>query len=377
MKRRSWIPFLFVAIIVFGLVFYLVSHLHPVWENEKRQPSPQARADSSLALFKLYQTQGFPVSEKAESFRFWDHETGLVFTSEFFLRSLSKNDGAQLRQWIRTGGRLVVQWKDSAQTDLNAEGLAFVKDLGITEMAPSTRYHDQGYASLEAQISGRKSPLKVYLNVFRTFGLQENDSTELIGQAKTEDKYVFLQMQMGEGWVVLFNSGCLENDHLGKDSNALLPGWLANDLPDHKPILIAMKPANAFEITPSWVLILISLGMVALIFVTASVVRFGPAIQPIQDQRRSLLERLEAEGRFFWHHGLRLDLHIQVRGSFLAFLSRKFPFLTPLEQRTMVCQKMQLTDDQAKLLFTPPAKPLMSREFMALMTITEHARKVL
>ena len=148
----------------------------------------------------------------------------------------------------------------------------------------------------------------------------------------------------GEGtiWFVI-DDRFLENDLLGRLDHARL-GWALvewlDDEGDHRggvTLVVRSSPPSLLALLwrHGWAPLVSGAVLLAALLVAVAG-RLGPLRKPPPEERRRLLEHVEASAAFLWQHGRGADLVASARGALLARLERRQPAWAKLPPRELV-----------------------------------------
>jgi len=150
-----------------------------------------------------------------------------------------------------------------------------------------------------------------------------------------EAGFVHARMARGEGLVdVLAQADFMENRGLSEVSHLALTRQLLAPNYGHGRIHLVY----AADVPPLWRLLLerawmawLPLLLALLAWLWMRVQRIGPALPPPPQERRSLLEHVQASGEHLRRHGLSSLLHGAMRDAFLVRLRHRDPLAAALE----------------------------------------------
>jgi hypothetical protein len=250
--------------------------------------------------------------------------------------ALKEGDVDQLLAWVKEGGHLLVDGSAAPFNDGQGTRALFDR-LGVqlveqepgeeSEEGPSIRAPEKDtFASGEDPYAIRRA-WKFRL----TADLAHWDFA--LGSG---DKQVLLQRLEGRGSITLasdlsflYNQAFDELDHAA---------WLARVLekaPSAKTAVVWSKPVERAFLPWLWRhawAFLIACGVLLLAWLWRGLWRFGPLLPDALPQRRSLLEHLQACGRFIWRHGGQEYLVASSRGTALRLAARLHPIFPYLDE---------------------------------------------
>ncbi|HEY8102414.1 MAG TPA: DUF4350 domain-containing protein [Burkholderiaceae bacterium] len=207
----------------------------------------------------------------------------------------------------------------------------------------------------------------------------EHSASPLFGDEHQEAVRVFAE---GKGHIAAVANNYFDNDHLAAYDHAELLLSLAALNPNAKHVLIIQHLDM-----PAWYQALwwyfeygiISLGCGVLLLFWTAVRRFGPILPEPNLERRSLIEHIDASGRWLWKiPGGRNILITAARVSINKTLSRKAPALLrmlPEEQAAHLSQVCKLSNADIELALHRPASeyPIhFTRQIQILQQLRKH-----
>ncbi len=185
----------------------------------------------------------------------------------------------------------------------------------------------------------------------------------------------------GKGHIVLFSNDYFDNDNLGRYDHAELLLALGA-LSRNAPVVIVQRLDM-----PSWYqafwwhfqLGVISLGCGLLLLFWSAVRRFGPMLPEPERERRSLMEHIDASGRWLWKlPGGRDILLAAARDATNKVLQRRAPELqrvSPVEQIRLLARFCKLGQDDVASALRGPASRLpikFTRQIQTLQQMRKH-----
>lgn len=305
MKRWWW---LLVVALVLVLVVSLVSQLS---QRERRLDlgfqGEAARNPLFLAERLLVQlgSQADSVAVVPEPEALAPADTLIMVTPAY---TLTRQRLAGLLDWVEGGGFLIAQVRDQYDLSSVNESNLLLETLGVDVMPSVAPEDPSDRPSLDA------TGLSVF---FEGFLRLQPTGVEPLFRIADEHGALLLQYGLGDGRVtVLTDLTIFSNERLVEADHADFLWELAvRHLGDGKvwlqyshrvPSLLALLFHHG------WMLVLgLSLALVAWLWQRG--LRFGPMVVPFGTGRRSLLDHIQASGRFLWRHNLAPVLLAAVR----------------------------------------------------------------
>lgn len=277
--------------------------------------------------------QGLPLAELTGA----DH--GLLILPSRALR-LSPGQAAALAAFVERGGVLLAEgaWFEAADTSATQDPLFAAFGARLVASTWWERLKDrppqeiqafqEAHRTLPVRLGGPASPpLQVR---FGRGGMLEDRDGRAQAAFGDEAGLKALRVRHGQGWAVLFaDMDWLRNDAIGEHDHAALLEALAG-LADPGRRRAALVIREAPPSLPAWLLerAPAALGLLAVLVVLAlwrAAPRFGPMLPDPAEGRRSLLEHLQACGRFQWRLQEGRVLLQAARQAALAHLARVHP----------------------------------------------------
>ena len=237
-------------------------------------------------------------------------------------RTLSGHEVDALLDWVEAGGHLLLTTPRGARLSAAREG-----DL-LERLELSLRPGEGGCEEL--LLPGQERHVEFCSG---TRFVPRVDP--LLSWGDFSAGFVHVRLARGDGLVdVLASADFLENGGLREVPHLALARQLLAPNYGHG----RMHLVYAADMPPLWRLLLERAWMAALPLLLALLAwlwmrmqRFGPALPPPPQERRSLLEHIQASGEHLRRHGLSSLLHAAMRESFLARLRRRDPLAAALE----------------------------------------------
>ncbi len=248
-----------------------------------------------------------------------------------------RND--DILNWVESGGHLIV----AAQTDYLVDENEPVTDKLLAEVgAVQVRLGDEDLSpqgGMEAQIEQSGPTLRFVSNRRYRLRVDTNSWNSLAWDALGD---AIVHTHLGRGAITVLSDGnAFDNGTIARYDHAEILWRLVNltaatrvwiEHSSDMPMLPLWLWQHAPEAILTAVLLLITL-------LWRACPRFGPVVDLAPTVRRSLLEHIDASGRFFWHQHRRLRLLKALRSSVLNTAMSKHPGLAGLEPAQR-CQRL-------------------------------------
>ena len=299
MSRRH-IPILLAGLLAVLLAALFFALFERVEEEVEVGYQGAARTNPFLATERLFTRLGAPARTLAagpSTLPPPDHALLLLSPT----RSLSAERFAQILDWVRKGGKLIVLPDEAPSLDPILRHWS----VGIADEPDAGEPDTSGPEVIEVTlVEGAKA--RVEMSRFRRLSIERKDAQLEKG---TEAGLAFVRYAEGEGTVTfLSDAGFLTNSDIGRHDHAavafaLIRGasgkvpagvWLS--IRDEVPTLGQLLRRHAW-------MALASLAFLVAGWLWYAGARFGPLLPDPPRDRRSLLEHVEASGDFLWRTG--------------------------------------------------------------------------
>lgn len=290
------------------LVAFFLTTYHRVEEEIELGYQGAARSNPLLAAERLFTRLGVPARTLAAgpaTLPPTDH--ALLLASP--VRTLPAERFAEILDWVRQGGRLLVAPDAAPSLD------PILRHWSVEVSAPEA----QGSEVFEAPLrEGTKATVEI-LHKRRLVATRKGQA-----EVPSPSGLAFVRYAEGAGSVTfLADAGFLANGNIGKHDHAAFawalvragggaPAGLWIAVRDEVPTLAQLLARHAW-------MALASCGLLIAAWLWSTGARFGPLVPDPPRGRRSLLEHVEASGDFLWRTGRGGEL---VQGARQAVLHR-------------------------------------------------------
>ena len=238
-----------------------------------------------------------------------------------------------LLAWVRGGGRLLVDCSAAPFNDRRGTRVLLDRLGVILESTAKEEDSEQPF-----RIETVQSDVASYHVRFNRMWRLRSDQKEQLPALADQSGEMLMLRQEGRGRILLladcsflYNNSFAEQDHAA---------WLARILGDAgaDPAKGAVVWSRIQELALlPWLWdkarpFLIACAALLVAWLWAGMRRFGSVLPPALTARRSLLEHLEASGRFLWHRGGREALLATSRAAALRRASRLHPAFPSLPE---------------------------------------------
>lgn len=332
-------------VVVMGLsIWFFVTNFDLVASKAPLGPSAKARKDPYLAAGRLVDALGVP-AEGFASIASVPEETVVIYLAGDRAGFVGRRQD-DLVSWVESGGHLVLVLQKPQNDDAWEDENEPVRDelllnLGITAYpVPSSSIE-----TISTPLPGdSKRRVNLEIDGLATLDSREDPIFEIKDSA---DSVVLLTVARGFGRVTaIVDDDWATNEKIGDHDHATLfwelvkgtePSglWLVrgDDLPGFMALLFRYGwPA------------LLAFGVLVLCWVVRAGARFGPLLEVEVGDRRSLLEHLDAAGRFLWRCHAHEPMLRPVRENLVREIGRRRPAWARISDEDKVARLAELSD---------------------------------
>ncbi|MFO1430245.1 MAG: DUF4350 domain-containing protein [Candidatus Competibacteraceae bacterium] len=348
-----------VLLLLAGLGYWLDRHLQREPDYVLTEAATIVRRNRFYAAERLLTrlgSQAHSVPELNDLPAQLDGNAALVLSLPSYV--LTPTRTAALLDWVAVGGHLLI---GVYQTYEPGRGDDPLLDALQVKVWKADRWS-------ETPLQLAPTPGKPALQVqFQSLYYLQAQGLEAIRQAADLQGNRLLQYSWGWGWVtVLSDLDPFTNDRLAEYDHADLLWALVGDRP---AVWLQYRPRVPSLLQLLWIYAWMPL-LGLLLALTAAIrtysYRLGPLLPTRTEERRSLLEHLQAGGRFLWHHNAQAALLDAVRQRLAARLEQRWPYwqqLKPTEQIQRLAELSELSREQVSYAWQTMTAPN-PREFL-------------
>lgn len=398
-----------VLVLLVLLGYVLMTELEAIDRVVDRGPGVEVQRNQYLAAGQLLKQQGQEVvhSRYPIAVEQLGPQDSLVLTSADYLQD-DPSSVEQLLQWVESGGHLIWHYTSAHSSHLHTpvhSSHPLTRALGVDQIEDDHAQQDRAQrmptadadvdletevtrldtaeepssvspsAQARADIRRREADVSVdelsYLAAAKGARIHgagapalrwQSDAESAVGveleaQSLPTERTGVLLLRLGSGRVtVLRDIGIWSNNRIGLFDHAYLLLWLNRDR--------AVVHIQRYSDWPSLSQLLLSYAPEVLVMALCLLLawlfrcgrRFGPALQPSHQQRRTLNEHIEAVARFHYRHGHLNHLLAPLRRQILRRAARLQGGLEQLaaeQQQAVVAAQAQLPPDEVSRALTP------------------------
>jgi len=299
----------------------------------------------------------------------------LISSSRQTLRSAQLSG---LLGWVSNGGHLIISgvadWtvfpsesplvdepKDSQAEDLaSPPTIDPLQEFLEVQIREGIEFDNNKSETIK--LKGTVRPLALGADYYRAITLNDNNKTMGLEQVAINGKNVIIRQQIDEGLITLVSGlDFINNYKVGKFDHAEILWQLVHGkhatlgaskplLPDAVWLVHSDETPNLFELIWKhfWTLV-ITLGLLFFIWVFRVSRRFGPLIPKETEDRRNLLEHIDASGAYYWKQQQQDVLLESTRSVAQQLLLKRIPgwhALSQQDQIQLLAKRLDLNEAQ-------------------------------
>lgn len=364
--RRGFFTALLFACLAAAAIWFL-SNFERRTESEPVGFQGMARHDRWLAAQRLLQRMG----AKAQAVRSLSELGGLPPTATLLLargrQSLTPQTRQNILDWVRQGGRLVVEAEPPYQPDPLLDALGVRRKTVKTADDRKGNDDDHGNPALvEIALPADLAPVTVRMSGH--IDLQTDGALARFGGRQGT---AVLLLQYRPGYVLVLNEfDALSNRSIGMHDHAEFL-WRIAQVDQGTPSVFFFSDPRKLSLvewlrTNAWSAVAGS-ALLLVVWLWHAVPRFGPIAPDPERARRRLLDHLRASGRFLWAHGGSQLLVDSAREACLRRIARVHPDLIAAagteheaERTARLAELIGLDAEQSRMLFSQKAPTRMT-----------------
>ena len=334
MMRRALLTLLVLILLGLGFTVWLARHSFAREPQEVPAPwSAKALEDDTLMLEKWLAARGFAVRRGGGPILQGELPPGGTLVLMTLSNALMEGEVDSLLAWVRGGGRLLVDCSAAPFNDRRGtRGL--LDRLGVVlESTAKEEDSEQPF-----RIETVQSDAAAYHVRFNRMWRLRSDQEEQLPALADQSGAMLMLRREGRGQILLLaDCSFLYNNAFAQQDHA---AWLAKILGDAgadpaKGAVVWSRIQEMALLPWLWEKarpFLIACAVLLVAWLWAGMRRFGSVLPPASTTRRSLLEHLEASGRFLWHRGGRETLLATSRAAVMRRASRLHPAFPSLPE---------------------------------------------
>ena len=332
-----------------GTAFFAL--FEPIEEEIRTAYSTEAKLNPFLAAERMITRRGIKtkvVRELSEIDHLPFEPDTLLISYNYRLEQTARKD--KLLNWIDQGGHLILELQSNIFGDEDNIETPLLDTFQVHPVRHSTIFEDleqsEGITSFKIYDDGET--LDVQFPPFHALEVQHDEPILLISN-NTGTQVV--EFYFGQGLVtILTNFHMWKNPIIGKHDHAALLAKLVDDEPGTVLFFPQIIAPNLLDLI--WLhgeKVILSLILLLLLSLWALNNRFGPMISLKHQQRRSLLEHINAVGRFDWHHHRANNILNVSRQELHHLIEKRVPQWhqkTPQQQWAWIAEHTQHTAEE-------------------------------
>ncbi len=348
-----------VLLLLAGLGYWLDRHLLREPDYSLTEAAATVRRNRFYAAERLLTrlgAQAHSVPEPSDLPAQVDGNAALVLSLPSY--ALTPTQTAALLDWVAAGGHLLIGVDQTYEPGRGDDPLLDALQLKVWQ---ADKWSEK---PLQLEPTPETPALQVQ---FQSLYYLQEQGLEAVWQAADPQGNRLLQYSWGQGWVtVLSDLDPFTNDRLAEYDHADLLWTLVGDRP---AVWLQYRPRVPSLLQLLWTYAWMPL--LGLLLTLAAAIRtysyqLGPLLLTRTEERRSLLEHLQAGGRFLWHHDAQAALLEAVRQRLTVRLERRWPHwqqLNPAEQTQRLAELSGLSREQVTHAWQTATVPT-PREFL-------------
>ena len=383
--RQGFITGLVIAAV--ALILWAISlNFEYIEEKDWRPLSGEARENPLYASRLYLKGMGIP-AQTLESLQnltdLPDTDTVIVINTSRYTQRDEQLD--EILQWVERGGHLISRSVSDWEFFDPERSESFVEDSEESESEPDNESDGTSKTSsdtlqrflqvhtgesipfkqkefLQIQLPGVEKSLKLASDYYQSIALDQDNDQQGLQQIKINNENFIIQQTVGEGLITLVSDlSFIENYSIDSYDHAEIFWHLV-----HAKSSIQSQPAAVWLIhsddMPNLIQIIwkhfwalcIMLGLLFLTWVLRVARRFGPLIPKDDEDRRNLMEHIEASGNYYWQQKQQATLVNSTRAAIQQRLVQRIPGWQAMnndQQAMKLAERLSIPEQQVlKLL---------------------------
>ena len=360
------------VVVLLAISFF---HFYEKVESKRWKPfTGEARKNPLFAGRLFLKQMGIP-SYSSEGFQVLNNlpSTDSVIVMTASRHNLPEDKSHELLAWVEQGGHLLVSnteyWGSNyvenntplVDESENSEHAIFSND--VIQKALKVHINTQLHIDFEPekpraiQLPNAPKPLELSHNYYPAIILNSDNKSEQLETVKLDGKNIIIRQVFGKGLITLASDlQFIEYRELGNADQAEIFWYLIHrdktvlTTPSAVWLIHSDKSVSLFTIAWSrfWPVVLM-LSILLLAWVLRVSRRFGPLIPKQGEDRRQLMDHIEASGAYYWEQKQSDTLVDSTRAAANYRLSQRIPgwqSLTKDQQAENVAKRLKLNTQQ-------------------------------
>ena len=382
--RKGLITSLIIA--TMALIVWAISlNFEYIEEKDWRPLSGEARDNPLYASRLFLKGMGIP-AQTLESLQnltdLPDTDTVIVINTSRYTQREAQLD--EILQWVERGGHLMTRsvsdWEffdpdrsdlfeedteddtpsvnhDGSTTKTSSDTLQRFLQVHTSESIPFKQKEH-----LELQLPGVEKSLQLGADYYQSIAIDQDNDQQGLKQIKINGENFIIQQTIGEGLITLVSDlSFIENYSINDYDHAEIFWYLVNaksssqSQPSAVWLIHSDDMPNLFQIIWKhfWALC-IMLGLLFLAWVLRISRRFGPMIPKDDEDRRNLMEHIDASGNYYWQQKQQATLVNSTRAAVQQRLVQRIPGWQAMnndQQAMQLAKRLSIQEQQVlKLL---------------------------
>lgn len=229
-----------------------------------------------------------------------------------------------LLAWIRQGGHLVLELRPFQGSDDVKVDTPLLDTLEVWPDNSDAFFNKINTETIEVRVYKNSEPLTVAFQPFRTLKVTREDPVLLFNDS---NGIHLVEYNLGDGVITIMSGFDLwRNRNIGRYDHAAALAQILGDNPSKVWFLQSVSMPSIFKLMWQYGReAVVASGLLLLLMLWHLNNRFGPVVSINQQQRRSLLEHLDAVGQFDWRYQHAEGILKTVRADLHQMIETRYP----------------------------------------------------
>ena len=329
MTRQQYIVIGLLLVIVAVAVYFFVVNFDLVDEEITTGYTEKAQRDNFLAAERFLKKFDYSEQSHQEQFALDNilksNQAGTILMS-YNAQIEAKDRFENLLNWIKRGGHLILELNANLYPKEGENKVGLLKYFNLSLKKSNLFLEDTNDTPTMVQIYRNGEEFKTDFISSYTIDVESRDYT-----VKVDDQNGthLVEFNVGDGSVTFLSDvNIWHNQNIADfDHAALLLEVLGRDPGNIDIITSISMPSLAEVIWNNGKWFCISLLLMLAFYLWSLFEKFGPALEKVDNTRRSLIEHLDAAAKFDWRHFRGATLLQSARSDLNKYLDTKHPSL--------------------------------------------------